>query len=163
MQEIIADNFAKLEEMAEYFTDETDPTIGKLYINYPMMESFRDCDAFFDEKYEQAVVAVNDIKGYKQAVQKKALCRMHIDKFERGDFELLILQNVFKLNKLLKGIWEKPTYEEYRDQSEAGKILGKEKELVETKDCISVLNTSLYMIVDYFGNKYSFYDSLSAE
>ncbi len=32
--------------MTEYFVDETDPTIGKLYINYPMMESYRDCDEF---------------------------------------------------------------------------------------------------------------------
>ncbi len=37
--------------MVNYFVDETDPSIGKLYINYPMMESYRDCDTFFEEDY----------------------------------------------------------------------------------------------------------------
>ena len=43
-EKLIEDNFQKLLEMAEYFTDETDPSVGRLYINYPMMESFRYCD-----------------------------------------------------------------------------------------------------------------------
>lgn len=30
IDDIVKDNFVKLSEMAEYFTDETDPTIGKL-------------------------------------------------------------------------------------------------------------------------------------
>lgn len=34
-EEIVLDNLAKLSEMAKYFVDETDPSIGKLYINYP--------------------------------------------------------------------------------------------------------------------------------
>lgn len=41
-EEIVLDNLAKLSEMAKYFIDETDPSKGKLYINYPMMESYRD-------------------------------------------------------------------------------------------------------------------------
>ena len=30
-------------EMLLKFNNETDPTIGKMYINYPMVESYRDC------------------------------------------------------------------------------------------------------------------------
>ena len=32
-------NINQLKEMANYFNNETDPTIGKLYINFPMFES----------------------------------------------------------------------------------------------------------------------------
>ena len=42
--------------MLDFFNDETDQ--GKLFINYPMMESYRDCDAFFDENIEKAITSV---------------------------------------------------------------------------------------------------------
>lgn len=44
-------NIDRLIEMAGFFNDETDPSKGKLYINYPMMESYRDADAFYDEQF----------------------------------------------------------------------------------------------------------------
>ena len=160
IQDIIADNFVQLEEMAAYFTDETDPTIGKLYINYPMMESFRDCDDFFDNNYENAVVKIDEINDYKQIVAGRKLCKAHVDKFTKVNFEALILQNIFKLNKISMGDWVKPNYTDYREESQADKILKKEKALADSHNILSVLNTSFFMIVDYFGNKNGFYDAL---
>lgn len=57
--------------MAEYFVDETDPSVGKLYINYPMMESYRDCDDFFDENYKSTMVSLPAILSYKKDVGKE--------------------------------------------------------------------------------------------
>ena len=48
---VVRENCARLREMAEYFIDETDPSIGKLYVNYPMMESFRTCNSTFDDRF----------------------------------------------------------------------------------------------------------------
>ena len=47
IEELVNDNIQIVESMANYFVDETDPTIGKLYINYPMIESYKDCNDFF--------------------------------------------------------------------------------------------------------------------
>lgn len=160
IDEIISNNFLKLKEMAEYFIDETDPTIGKLYINYPMMESYRDCDDFFDNNYENAVVSISGMRNYKTAVSKRKLCRIHLDKYSKQNFESLILQNIYKLNKLANGTWEKPSYKKYVSSSEVGFVLDKEKGLTRKEKIISVLNTSLFMLVDFFGNKDGFYDSL---
>ena len=161
IEEIISDNFIKLKEMSEYFIDETDPTIGKLYINYPMMESYRDCDDFFDDDYANTVIAISDIVNYKTVVSKRKLCRIHLDKYSKQNFELLILQNIYKLNNMFNEVWKKPNYKEYISISEVGFILDKEKNITEKEKVVSVLNTSLFMLVDFFGNKNGFYDSLN--
>ena len=160
IQEIVADNFAKLKEMAAFFIDETDPTIGKLYINYPMMESFRDCDDFFDNGYENATIKIEKINNYKQIVKNKKLCNKHPDNFSKNNFESLVLQNIFKLNKLSSNVWGKPTYQTYLEESQSSEVLKKEKALVDKQRILSVLNTSLLIIADYFGNTRGFYDSL---
>ena len=45
-KEIAQRNMMLIGEMAERFDESTDPLRGKLLVNYPMVESFRDCDDF---------------------------------------------------------------------------------------------------------------------
>lgn len=163
LKEIVLDNIDKLFEMASHFDNETDPTIGKLYINYPMMESYRDCDNFFDRNYEFSIVPIVDIVNYKKYVSKKHLCKIHIDKFNKEQFSLLILQNLYKLNKLFSYNWNKPSYDDYSRFSVSTEILVKEKLSVIEDGNISVINTFLFLITDYFGNRNKFYDNLKLE
>lgn len=163
LDSIVMENFNKLSEMSEYFVDETDPSIGKLYINYPMMESFRDCDEFFDEQYSSASVAITELSTYKSRVAKRKICSIHVDQYTRSQFTLLILQNIYKLNKILFNLWDKFSYEEYQNYSNTKTILLKERELVEKNKTLSVINTSLFIITDFYGNRNGFYDSLKIE
>lgn len=158
--DILQDNFQKLKKMADYFIDETDPTIGKLYINYPMMESFRDCNSYFDDDYKFAEVEIKDIPSYKQIVGNKKLCKSHVDKFKKEHFDSLILQNLHKLSMIHSNRWIKPDYKSYRQMSDSKALLSKEQELVQSRNMISVINTSLFLIVDYFGNQKGYYDDL---
>ena len=160
IEKIILNKLDKLNEMSQYFVDETDPSIGKLYINYPMMESYRDCDDFFEEKYSLAQISINEIPYYKSRVALKKLCNKHINKYTKINFLLLILQNLYKLNYILSKSWQKPTYIEYLQYSNSTNILSQERNLVLKEKIISILNTSLFMITDYFGNKNKFYDNL---
>lgn len=160
IEEIIADNFPKLIEMAEYFVDETDPSVGKLYINYPMMESYRDCDNFFDENYQSTMVALPAILSYKKDVGKRKLSCVRIDSYTEKQFSSLVLQNIFKLNTIITGVWNKPSYEEYLLQSNTKRILLAEQAIAKRLEALSVINTSLFIISDYFGNRDGFYDKL---
>ncbi len=157
---IVADNIQKLIEMANYFTDETDPSKGKLYINYPMMESYRDCDHFFEDKYSETTVAINELSLYKSRVAHRDICRIHINEYTKENFTLLILQNIYKLNKIYSNNWNKLNYEEYMQYSDTCKILSKQHDMIKTTGLISVINTSLFLITDYYGNEENFYDSL---
>ena len=160
-KDIALDNLDALQEMASYFTNETDPSIGKLYINYPMMESFRDADDFFDPSYENRCVALSMLSQYKSEVGNRKLCRLHTNRFEKRHFEGLILQNLNKWNKICHQKWEKPNYSQYLLDPAFLTLLDEQKKSMGGREILWVINTSLFLIIDYFGNKNGFYDSLS--
>ena len=161
VQQIIKDNFLVLREMVEYFDDECDPTKGKLYLNYPMIESYRDCNDFFDLEYENNCVELDKLKKYKYLVGKKKLCnKKKLADYSRLDFDLLTKMNIYKLNKIVNRLWLKCSYEEYSIISKQTKILENELEFVKNKNVISILNTLLFWMIDYFGNRNSFYDNI---
>lgn len=160
-KDIVNENFKMLKEMAQYFIDETDPTIGKLYINYPMMESYRDSDSFFEEAFAKRKISLSKLKGYKQEVAARKLCKIHIDQYEKRHFELLILQNLYKWHFTCHGLWDKPEYNLYIKETDNLSLLTKQQQLSIEQDCLSVINTSLFLILDYYGNRDDFYQKLN--
>ena len=146
--------------MAKYFIDETDPSTGKLYINYPMMESYRDCDTFFEDSYAFAKVSIEELSTYKNRVAKKKLSSIHVDKYTKEQVSSLILQNLYKLNIIHHEILGKPDYDTYLKCSDSECILSEEKNLIVNEKFLSVINTSLFMITDFYGNRNGFYDEL---
>lgn len=157
---VVQNNIEKLREMAAFFTNETDPGVGKLYINYPMMESYRDCSSFFDEAYCDNTVEVVDIPRYKAIAGQKKLASVHVEAYTRENFSDLTRMNVYKLNKLSKDIWGEIAYKEYVDLSVATKILDCQAKKVSTERKVDVINTALFIALDHFGNQEGFYDSL---
>lgn len=160
IDDIVKDNFVKLSEMAEYFTDETDPTIGKLYINYPMMESYKDCSDFFDNNYKTKTVSIDHLKNYKSIVGQQKFASKRVDKYQKEDFKQLIKMNVFKLNEISTHNWSPMKYKDYCKIGTSINVLNKEKTLIEKNRVISVLNTSLFLLIDYYGNQKGFYDDV---
>lgn len=159
---IVQNNIGKLAEMAEYFTDETDPSVGRLYINYPMMESFRDCNYFFDESYRDNQLSIDDLRRYKSIASQKRLSGIDIDTYSEGNFTDLTRMNVFKLNTMMTAIWGAPAYQQYLKMSEAKSILDIQIEKIGAERKIDVLNTALFILLDYYGNRDGFYDCIVA-
>lgn len=157
--ENIQRGLSEIVEMVHYFNDETDPTIGKMYINYPMFESYRDCHTFFDDEYKTATIAVNDICQYKNLVHCRGL-RMGLSKFTSANFSSLALMNVYKANYINCGSWEKPTYTKYLASLNQVDIAEAEATIISQNGFISVLNCSLFILIDYYGNQDGFYDNL---
>lgn len=161
IKDIILGNFKKLRELASYFNNETDPTVGKLYINYPMMESYRDCDNFFDENYKNTTINITNIKKCKSIVDKRKLTGYSINKYTSSNFMSLILQNLYKLNYISTNNWSKPNYDQYLSMVESINILNLEEKCVKKYELIQVLNTALLLVTDYYGNRENFYDNLT--
>lgn len=158
--ETVIGNLSKLQEMVGYFTDETDTSRGKLYINYPMMESYRDCDDFFDDTYKDRVIDVTQLVHYKEFVSKKKLANYRIDDLQSQEYELLIKMNLYKLNHICEGKWSAFDYEDYLNMSNAHKVFEKQEKLVKTENYLSVLNTSLFFSIDFFGNQSGYFDKV---
>lgn len=96
-EKLIEDNFQKLLEMAEYFTDETDPSIGRLYINYPMMESFRYCDTFKDDQYLSTTIPIGALHNFKRFASERKLSGISITTYQKENFMDLIRMNIQRL------------------------------------------------------------------
>ena len=161
IEEVILTNADRLEEMVKYFTDETDPSIGKLYVNYPMMESYRDCNSSFDVDYSDNYVSIDDICHYKQLVGNKKFASFRIDEYKAEEFESLLRMNVYKLNKICNNCWGYLSYNDYMNLSNSLKVLTTQRELIYNLRQVAVLNTSLFLIADYFGNENLFFDKIN--
>lgn len=154
-------NLTKLKEMVRYFTNETDPAIGRLYINYPMMESFRFCNGFDDEDFIKARISIAQMHEFKKLASQKKLAGIKVDSYTKDNFADLIRLNLRKLHSMyisVSPIW--PSYREYIEESKGEHILQKQFDLVNAEQVLYVLNSSIFMLIDYYGNRNNFYDRL---
>lgn len=156
---IAEQNCDALKEMITFFNNETEQ--GKLYINYPMMESFRHCNDFFDEGYKDRIISLDLlfgrdrlIKRYKQLVGQMRLANITPAKITKARFNLLIGMNVFKLNYITSGHWRIMTYDNFRRQSDQLVILSAQQMLINKRDSIAVINTLLFFLIDYLGRTF---------
>lgn len=147
--------------MAEYFDDETDPSKGKLYINYPMMESYRDSDSFYDNQFVYNTIALSDIPSYKSIVSHKRLSGYDINEYSKENYTDLMRMHVNKLAYLSeKSDYKNLAYSEYLSLSSEEKIAAVQKKCIAERSYIHVINTSLFFLLDYYGNRDGFYDSV---
>lgn len=154
-------NFIKLKEMTDYFTNETDPSVGRLYINYPMMESFRYCDSFNDGNYLNSKVSINDLPHFKFMASKLKMSGISISMYTKDNFRSLVKMNIQKLKTVSDVVFEGyPTYNVYQNISNSTSIVKNQYNIMCISRELSVINTSLFIIVDYYGNKNDFYDKL---
>ena len=149
LREVVARNYERLDKMINYFTDETDPDRGKLYVNYPMMESFRDADEFFDESYAERTVGFGELCRYKEIVGNRKLAGVHLDKLSRANVNSLILMNLCKLSSMVFGRWQSPR-KDYFMMDVQNDVFSAQRRL-EGQSLMSVINTSILLPVDYLG------------
>ena len=131
----------KVIKMTSYFTESTN--MGKLYLNYPMVESFYHMSDIPDEKYNEYVVALDDLKNkkYKQIVHN--ICRNgDYAKFasDKKECSIVIKQNLEKAKLMINNDENMPNSID---------ILNKQLDLLSSKKIISVLCTCVFYIAEY--------------
>lgn len=138
----------KIEEMAAYFVESSD--MGKLYLNYPMVEAFYHMRSIPDKDYESYTASLQELqdKAYKARVQREN--RDHdYRKFaaNRNECSCVIRQNIAKS-------WSLVGYNATSDDDipEGLTILDAELTLLSRTGLISVLCTCVFYIWDYNPN-----------
>lgn len=157
---LIQKNITTLIDITNYCVDETDPTVGKVYINYPMFESYRCCDFFYDETYKEEFVKIGEVKRFKNYCSSKRLAGVQLSKYKEDDFYSLIKNNICKLGVLFNSIWGYCSYEDYIYRSNQQLILSRQMQFVNNECQIAVLNTSLFLVIDYYGNNNGCFDRI---
>lgn len=141
-------SMTKIEEMAAYFVESSD--MGKLYLNYPMVEAFYHMRSIPDKDYESYTTSLQELqdKAYKARVQREN--RDHdYRKFaaNRDECSIVIRQNIEKACHLAR-------YEPTSDDNipEGQTILDAELTLLSETERVSVLCTCAFYIWDYNPN-----------
>lgn len=140
----------RLELMLDYFNESTQN--GKLYINYPMVESYKHFKAYpEDVEYKNRIVQAKEIKQYKSTVSNEAKIT-DIRKMKREHFNSIIKQNIKKANYILNEDYEieDDKIRQIYQSIDTKKIARKQNELWNSEQAyIHILNTCLFFICDY--------------
>lgn len=151
----------QVKEMLETFDNETEN--GKLYIDYPMVESIRYTKELPDSNYWSYSVLRSECSKFKGLAETFsfyksfdfALLKENRDPSEQEktdvakNWDYLKEQNVSKANYLCKGIYKMPTSKSdiHQDKIFAAQL----KDYVNTEECkVSVLNAFPLFLFDYF-------------
>ena len=135
---------AKIQRMINHFQESSD--MGKLYVNYPMVESFYHMKSIPDAEYSERIATLAELKKgkYKQRVNMES--RYHnYRKFAttKKACDTVIRQNIHKAGELVQN---KPEYPDLASQSD---VLDAQLELLQKKEQISVLCTCVFFISEY--------------
>lgn len=149
----------KIELMLNYFNESTDN--GKLYINYPMVESFKHFISFPDETYKDRTVSMETLINcdYKRIVGKEAAIT-DIRRFDKYLFTQVIIQNIMKSYYILKNKYCNDNIHDLYQNLDLSKILHIQNRLCIENNEFYVLNTCIFFITDY---KFSLIDDAYKE
>ena len=142
----------KILEMMEFFTESSD--MGKLYINYPMVESFYHMKSIPDFEYNSYLVTMDELKEgtYKRRVNTENRNRDY-NKFaiDRKECNTVILQNISKA-------WEVSNNKHFDinvdivdglNLPDSVNLLNNQLSKLKREGVLLVLCTCIFYIVDY--------------
>jgi hypothetical protein len=136
----------KISEMQEYFCESSD--MGKLYINYPMVESFFHMKSIPDAEYNNYTVSLDELRAgtYKARVNAENRNRDY-SKYavNKNECDLVISQNIEKA-WLLIGTVDKLCKVQ---PPNASYVLKSQLDMISTKRAVAVLCTCSFYITDY--------------
>lgn len=132
----------KIIRMTEFFTESSD--MGKLYINYPMVESFYHMKTIPDPNYNSYVVTLDELKNgeYKTRVNREN--RNHdYRKFavDRDECNIVIKQNMAKAQVLCSI--------DNNDSIDSNKVLQRQLDFIQEQNSLFVLCTCAFYVADY--------------
>lgn len=130
-----------------FFTESTEN--GKLYLNYPMLESYRHLKAHDDQEYPERKVSVGSLGGYKSLVDREGHPDFkQLERYDEDTFREIIRLNITKANWMLEGERTVPDNETFLSWN-GSDILDVQNDLIKRENCVYVLNTSVFYPVEF--------------
>ena len=144
--------FEKILALAKYFTSSSD--MGRLFVNYPMLQSYRHLKKLPDTEYAERTVSMAEIFGYKELVFSEGVAELQ-STHEYNHIQLMEIaaHNYIKREKMLGRTGEIQLDSKYNVLDDI-KILEIELSELEKNNRCYVLNTSSLMYLDYSPKKF---------
>lgn len=142
-------NLDKVGDMIDFFNDPADN--GRLFINYPMVESYRHLKSLNDSEFKDRTVSIDTLKSgkYKELVNEEC-CKdlKQINRYTVDTYKDIIRMHICKENYLINKKFEMMSKEDFLDQT-GSELLNVQKELIRNKSVVSVINTCIFTIVEH--------------
>ncbi len=144
-----------MKELLDRFSDSTED--GKLYLNYPMMESYRHMKSLPDPEYTGSVIRSDDLPRYKRIVGDEC-CRELRDPnaIDGAKMRAIAFANARKYLFLATG--DENSIESY-DSCDGRAVFDIQMARLEEKGELFILNTSVLIFVDL--NPRRFFSSMN--
>jgi len=130
-----------IKEMQEYFVESSD--MGKLYLNYPMVEAFYHMKSIPDNEYDSRTASVSELRTYKTRVNAEN--RNHdYSKFaiNKTECDIVINQNIHKGLMISNSEKDGSTPDLFS-------ILSQQLKMIEKNSVMHVLCTCVFYVIDY--------------
>lgn len=137
--------FSTIRRMLAYFNDPTDH--GKLFINYPMMQSFKHFSTLPDPGFKDLTVSIEECRTYKQLVGRISRYT-DVGKYDYSLFMSLAIHHLKKAYFVLSDTYVIPELKEYLSWDYV-KIFDKQVFEKDKNGKVFVLNTCIFALVDF--------------
>ena len=156
LQDPCGDKDEIIRQLTTIFSNETEN--GKLYINYPMVESLRDIQTD-DECYQNCLLPTSDIPNYKRLVDSRS-CFKDANKYNVDTWKLFCKRAVQRASCLLSG--DCPpcddvrrtsllSFQQYREHGTQDALYVKQYENhISAKSEVMVLSSMPLFLLDYY-------------
>lgn len=138
-------HFDTIKRMLTYYNDSTNQ--GKLFINYPMMQSYKHFDSLPCDDFEYLAVTLEEIKDYKRIVGEIS-GYTDLDKYGFVLFYSIAVHHLKKANKIFDGKYEILTIEEYMKRDFVH-IYDYQLQTFQDDNKVYVLNTCIFALIDF--------------
>lgn len=152
----------KLRKAIAFFNDSANG--GKLYLSYPMFESYRHIPNLETEDYLDLYINNRDIKNYKQiSAEPMNSCKelQNVSKIDVDICNRIIMLNLRKANYLVNNDRNTPTIDDYNGRLNQDDIFDCQYSRYRDEKLLPVLNTAVFCIIDY--GPVSFFENLNRE
>lgn len=144
----LEDSVDVIENMLETFSEETE--FGKLYINYPMVESLR--DNFPPNKeicFRRCTIDINELNHYKRVVHEMKEYQ-DFRKLTCQKWSELCINSICKLNCIVTGRYEIPDRKSFLNTMGQKPLYEKQKEKYLLNNKIAIINSFPLFLLEYF-------------
>ena len=142
-------HFDTIRRMIYYFTDSTNQ--GKLFINYPMMQSYKHFDKLPCLEFENTSVTMDEVNQYKKIVGDISCCT-DLSKYSYHVFLSITVHHLKKANKILNDNYSIPIIDDYLEMN-FGKLYDCQLSFLKKDKRIYVLNTCIFILIDFAPKK----------
>lgn len=139
-------NPERLLKLQEYFSESTEN--GKLYINYPSLEAYKNVNKMPDVNFKSSVVHKKDFTSYKHIVDGDTPYYTKVAGLDKKTLFGLALHHLKKLNYILANKYE-PVLDDGISGELLNNILTVQLNKLQTEDCVFVISIMILHLFEY--------------